>query len=388
MSLRLDYIPRRLRRARARVVELHPGTVANPRELPAPVLEQLRNRIAAAGANPSLLDAIAGALTAREVRALVGGLERWEDLRPSVLHVLCARIDRSHAPLVWRAWQRNPLVAEIKALATHLGTRFGWAQLAGPSFASQAESWVRAADPGEQIRRWLAENGLSYSDLPHVASLPLQPDTPLFRLVREAVLINGTTAQLRTEGDANISAWIEELAPELKLRSQQNYLAKLPADEWGWPVLVPIERAYGLPLNPRIPRFWEPLPEEVRKAFQQYVIRRKLRKMFGDQDRYGYWQRWSGDLLDVEYGRAGDTPYGVLLFGGFGVVEFFEYGNAAYFYPAEDLARLTRGMISNPQDLKELMYLHGTSNRLIHNHGWHERATQMVHEWITSFGRG
>src|SRR5690606_23218970 len=126
--------------------------------------------------------------------------------------------------------------------------------------------------------------GLSYSDLPAITDSPIRDDTPLAHLVRKAVLIHGSTAQLRAEGSERIRKWLPELAPDDRLQFGQNYLIKLPDAEWSPPILVELERSYGLPRNPRVASFWDPLPMEVRRAFQRYFIQRRLRAVLKDDE--------------------------------------------------------------------------------------------------------
>lgn len=377
-----DVQPARLRAVRRKVEEVHPS-IADRWTAPAEsTLRALRERVELAQHSEEQLLQLAWSLTPREIRWLVTGLEHWEDLRSAVCTLLRERSRQSLIHALWHTWQRRPLLAELSELLAEFGDRYGWKAISGAAYTEQVRKWVLADDPGREIQRWLDLQGLSYSDVPQLAEFPLRPDTPLLRLVRDSVLTFGSTAQLRIEGNERIRAWLPELSPDNRFRFGRNYLVRMPHSEWETSILVNIERSYGLPRSPRVTGFWEPIPEEVRRIFQSFFIKRKLRKALEDNDRYEYWVQWSDEMVDVKLGEAGSTPYGVFDFETFGVVEFFEYGKAAYFYPPEKLERLTRGTAKDPAELRQLMVLHGDKNRLIHRGNWYSRADIMMRRWI------
>lgn len=384
---RLDFTPRRLAAAVERAIELHPGTALAPTPLPAEGLGALRGRVAAAGGERDRLDQLARELSPREVRGLVTGLEQWEELRASVAHLVLARAQASLVPPLWRAWQRFPSVDAVRSTLILLAERFGWREAAGEPYAALVAGWVGASAPGVEIQGWLDGLGKSVSDLPGLSACPLAPETPLLKLVRDAVLTHGSSRQLRTEGTRSLLAWSKELAPPQRVLFGRNYLSRIPIDEWDWPALELIERSYGLPKRPRLPQFWHPLPETIRAAFQRHFIRQRLREAFHDDtDRFAYWTRWEDAFHDIQIGKAGDTGYAALRFDRFGAVEFFQVGHAAHFYPEQDLDRILAKRIYAPHDLKERddLALDGRGNRLIHSPagGWYGKADRMVNRWI------
>jgi hypothetical protein len=383
-----SFQPTRLARAREVVVAAHPGTATAPAPLPAEALPALRRRVAAAQGDKVALDSLALAINPREVRALVTGLEQWEELRAATAFLLRARLRPDLLGALWRAWQRLPKLAELKQLIEQAAAAFGWGAAVGPSYSDVAPAWVSAAEPGVAIQRWLDGLGLGYSDCLLLAESPLMPDTPLLRLVRDAVMTHGSAAQLRVEGPERLHVWREELSPANRVLFGRNYLVRVPAAHWYRPILDWIEQSYGVPRRPRIPSFWEGVPEPIKLAFQRIFIEKWIGEVFqNDSDRRNYWHRWADQMEYVQRGEVGRTEYGVMDFGPFGVIEFFEYGHAAYFYPEHILKEAGRRTIRTPKDLRSLwMYKYsgglGEYERLIHRRGWYDNADQMVASWI------
>lgn len=388
--------PMRLIRAREAIVRAHPGTATAPPMLHSDARSRLRQRVAAAQGDTAALESLSRELTPREVRSLVGGLEHWEDLRDAVAHLLLIRIRPAHVRFLWHAWQRHPRVFEVGDILVKSADRFGWEEAVGSMYAAMARKWVTASEPGIAIQRWLDDLGLSFSDCASLAQTPFTPDTPLLRLVRNAVMAHGSGAQLGVERPERLYSWIQELGPEDRILFGRNYLVKIRSGDWHRPILEWIERSYGVPRRPSFPPFWEGVPESVKSAFQKLFIRKWIREIFhNDIDRRDYWERWADHIEYVQRGEVARTEYGVLDFGSFGVVEFFEYGHAAYFYPEQMLARIRARTITTASDLRELYnppFGFRSSNRLIHSpapRGWFGRADEMVATWIegTSVGR-
>lgn len=380
--------PSRLARAREMVVAAHPGTAAAPVAVAPDKLAALRRRVAEAGPDREALARLARELAPREVRALVTGLEQWEELRPACAYLLHLRARRGLLVPLWRAWQRFPAVALLRKVLLYYAREFGWEEAAGSAYAELAAEWAADEEPGLRIREWLDGLGKSYSDLPEMSACPLLLNTPLLLLVRGAVLTDGSAAQLEREGGARLHTWSAELGPAQRVRFGRNYLMRIPAADWHRPILDRIEATYGLPRRPKLASFWDGVPEEIRLAFQRIFIGEKLRRAFHDDtDRYEYWMRWSDAFADVQLARAGTVDYAILHFEDFGVVEFFQVGNAAYFYEREQLERIARVDARTPSDLRDLYYPRfagGEDNRLIHspNGRWYGKASRQVRLWI------
>jgi hypothetical protein len=248
------------------------------------------------------------------------------------------------------------------------------------------DGWVAADAPGVEIVGRLALLQRSYSDLAREWPTLITADTPLLRLVRDAVLTHGTTAQLRAEGGTQLWQWSRELAPLGWILFGRNYLSQLPAVEWHQPIVNRIAQSYGLPRRPRLPEFWQEVPADAQAAFQRLFVRDRIQRAFKDDtDRHGYWMRWEASFDDIEFGRAGTTDYAVLHFDRFAVVEFFEVGHAAYFYDPTKLADVMRIPAREPGGRKVMYHPFGREdNRLLHmpSGGWYGKADRMVRQWI------
>jgi hypothetical protein len=314
------------------------------------------------------------------------GLEIWEDLRRPIRVVLKGRGRPNWLPRLWQSWQRYPDVAEIAVTLSDIATEHGWERVSGPAYASVTPSWVEALDPSVAIVNWLGEKGLSHSDVPSLAEWPLRADAPLSRGVRDAVMTHGSRDQLQREGVPKLLAWFDELSPENRMAFHANYLEKIPGISWELKLSEAIKGTYGLPRTPTRPAFWDRVSEPVRDAFQAFFIEKKLAEFFaGDTERHQYWRRWMGRMTDVRSGMVGRVEYAILEFGAFGVVEFFETGNAAYFYRLIDLRKLEKGRATNPADLKQKLrdpFERRTDNRILHMSHWDVRADQKMQAWM------
>jgi hypothetical protein len=381
-----DVWPTRLQSAREKVVQQHPQTAVGV-ALPSGGLEVLRRRVEACRNDAASLDSLGAALTSREVRALVTGLEQWDGLRQPVSVLLKARARATLVLPLWRAWQKFPHVSAIRELLLMFSEQFGWASAVDPSVSPLVVNWIEADAPGVRIQAWLDADGASYSDLPARADSILLPETPLTKLIRDAVMTHGSQVQLRREGESRLVAWFKELSPPSRVLFGQNYLSQMPLGDWQWNVLRLVEQTFGLPRRPRMEGFWDPLSEEVRREFQRLFIQKKLKEELGHAtDRHKYWGRWEKELADIQRGHAGSTRYAILDFGGFGVIEFFEEGNAAYFYDEENLQKMARLKPRHPRELKEWEGPKSRiQHRLIHRGTWSVDADWMVRQWMRKY---
>lgn len=196
------------------------------------------------------------------------------------------------------------------------------------------------------------------------------------RAIATAIFVGGTKVQLQAEGVGALRRGFQELGPLDRMRMGANYLTRIPVTDWDNVFCATLKKAYGLPAAPgALSAFWKAIPKDVQDAFRRLFLVRELTEVLGrDTDRHAYWTGWVDELVDVQRGFAGQTEYAVLRFKGFAVIEFFEVGNAAYFYSDTELRDVLAQTIRSPRDLKEPT----GSNRLIHSSGWQSYATQMV----------
>lgn len=381
-----DFQPTRLQDVRRKIVEQHPATATKLRAASESQLQELKERIAAASGDERALRKLAHELTASELRGLAVQIGPWEELREAVATILRERQRRSFLPHLWSTWQRYPEATKIQALLQELASDHGWATVA-PGYEDAVTTWLGSGDPAAAIQRWLDGQGLSYSDLSDLADLPLSPDTPLDRAVRAAVMTQGSEAQLRAEGPDRLTGWFTQLTSEQRMQFGVNYLETLDVGRWEPPILEFLRKTYGPPPVGR-EAFWRRVPDNVRNEFHAWFVERNLRKALGsDTDRHRYWLKWgkSQDILDVKTDKTqvGNVEYACLYFRTFGVIEFFETGNAAYFYPQDLLDEKSRKSVRHPSDLKEKLrprFARG-DNRLIHRANWQPKADRMILTW-------
>lgn len=381
----LDYRPQHLRETRRRVVERHPSTATISVEASQTRVEELRRRIRECADDANRLRRLADQLTGRDVRGIAGALGGWDEERPAAAEIVRRRMNRRLCRPLWRTWQRYPGPAEVAKLCERAGDQYGWDAMVDANIASQVASWVRSTDPGAAVRDWLADQDRTYSDLPHLPDNPLRPDTPLTRMVRTAVMTGGTARQLSREGGGRLVGWFPTLSPLDRQGFARQYLVTLEVEEWEDVVLRLIDSKYGSPRGDRQP-FWHRVPPNRRDAFLQWRLRSKLDRVFaGDTDRHAYWLSKMQGMIDVETGKAGRTQYAWLDFGEFAVVEFFEVGNAAYFYSRDEARALRVESPGSPAVLKrrQMVRFGWTSvpNWLIHGSNWQSRADSYVARW-------
>jgi hypothetical protein len=201
-------------------------------------------------------------------------------------------------------------------------------------------------------------------------------------------MTDGSRLQLQAEGPRKLRPWSRELGPVDRLRFHANYLVKIRSDQWNQALVEGIRDAYGLPRSAKRPAFWETVPEETRDEFQSHFIGRKLKQVFSkDTRRHAYWRRWQDRMVDVRTGVAGQVEYAILDFSRFGVVEFFQTGNAAYFYDPSTLREIEKRRPSSPADLKIRIGAGRRDNRLLHQSRWETRADGLVQSWWSGGGR-
>lgn len=382
-----SFKPSRLEQARQLVVERHPSTGDLRRAAASAELQDLKERIEAHQGDESALEKLSGQLRLSQLRGLALQIGRWEALRDAVAVVLRSRPHRSVFPHLWNTWQRYPRVDVIRELLGEMGEIHGWSEVAVGYERAVAE-WTSSAEPGVGIQEWLNDQGLSYSDMEELADLPLDMEVQLARSAREAVMTDGSSVQLKTEGPRRLVGWFAELASDKRKRFGVNYLSSLEVHRWDRPILEVLRESYGSPLEGR-QAFWGLVPTHLRDAFHRWFIERNLEEALGsDTERHEYWRGWSDELLNVELGKAGRVEYAVLYFKTFAVIEFFKFGNAAYFYPLEKLKEVRRGGATDPGDLKDPGSGFGGTgdNRIIHSGRWQRKADRQVAAWKRGTG--
>lgn len=384
-----DFQPSRLQDVRGHIVQAHPHTRDKLRAASESRLEELRRQVEQVRGDNDALRSLAKELTPADLRGLVGRLGPWEELRGAVATVLEERPLASVFAHLWSAWQRYPRVPELCRLLEAMAENRGWETVA-EGYEEAAATWVAAAVPAISIQEWLDGQGLTYSDMAHLAGFPLGLDAPVATLVREAVMTQGSAAQLRAEGADNLREWFPELSPEDRKGFGWNYLTTVDVQQWQSSILMLIRQKYGLPKEGRN-AFWKKVPEERRGAFHRWFIKKNLEDVLGEHsERTDYWFGRADDFVKAESGTAGGTKFVVMYFeDGFTVIEFLDVGNAAYFYPADMIERILDVKVRKPGDLKEPMRIRFAprpDNRLLHHSNWQRKADRMVRAWKRNLG--
>ena len=101
----------------------------------------------------------------------------------------------------------------------------------------------------------------------------------------------------------------------------------------------------------------------------------------GDRRRFDFWVQFVDYMGPHSEGRIGHGQ-GFFEFPGFGVVEFMETGNAAYFYEKEIYMRLLRRRPNPPNSALKyrelLMRVDGREWRIIHSGDWEWKWSRRV----------
>ena len=381
MSIRtaLNFFPDRLHLVSDQVSKLHPNTAVNPRAVSGDLLESLVRRLRECSDNPTELAYFAANLTGREHRGLLSVLERSDpDLSRLIERALADHLHERSVPHLWNIWQRVPLDRVVLSMLRLAAETFGTAKTVEEDWRERVEGWL-AGDPVSEIVKWMGGESIRVEDIPNLIRSPLSDDTPLISEIWRRVLTTGAASQLLNEDAGMIKERGFSLGPTDVQDFGRNYLVKVPPRQWDLELLKEIRRRYGLPdaIGSR-PAFWDPVPDPPKGDFRQFFIKRELADAFGGgSDRHKYWEGWLKDMRDVTSGVAGATSYAIIEFSTFGVIEFFEVGNAAYFYASEEVARLKKVSPDQPSDLK------AGSDRLIHSVGWEWRADRMIRKRLT-----
>lgn len=183
---------------------------------------------------------------------------------------------------------------------------------------------------------------------------------------------------------------------EDRVRFGRHYLVTIPGPgEWVEPILEWVLASFGEPATPdsRLRHqdpFWEPLPATVKEAFRRWLLTREVVRFF-EGERAEFWKHYvqEGNVRDVRLILDGQ---GFMLdFGGFGVIEFKQIGNAAYLYPREvfraywaEADRLTRpeAFKDRRRTLKGHWGYRGGDGRIIHSGDWRPWARYLIDHLI------
>lgn len=115
-------------------------------------------------------------------------------------------------------------------------------------------------------------------------------------------------------------------------------------------------------------RRWNDVPVATREAIDEFLKLRLMDEFFeGEHERGQYWRKWTNKIYRVRSVLDGNAIF--IWFDTFGVVEFRNVGNAAYFYDTAALDRLSEKSIRWVGDLKRPREV-GFLCKLSHTSGW------------------
>ena len=389
----LAFRPARLPAVRRRIQESHPATRSRPSELTPSEVSALRERVDAAARYPEAdreLCKLAGALTPRELRTVVGSIGAWDDLRSAVRTIALARPKAGYVRALWRAWQGYPSPQEIVDLLTVMGQRFGMADALGETYAAEGLEWFGEQAPLNAIVHWTASRRIGSEELPGLPTSPFRADTPLIKGIFLQTLQIGSQWQLIQISCEDVLDGWSEMAGEGLKEACANYLECVDRPLWdeNREAVEAIRDLYGLPgARASRPAFWNRVDEKRKGDFREYFITRELDRAFkGDSARHRFWMRLRRQMLDVTAGVAGETEWSLIDFAGFSVLEFFKIGNAAYIYPEGEriLNRIRRGKCTYPSEMKKILHQpvdRRGDNRIIHSGRWQQKAWRTLRAW-------
>lgn len=389
----LAFRPVRLLAARRRIQEMHRATKSRPSALTPSEVSSLRERVGAAARHPDAdrqLRELAGALTARELRTVVGSVGAWDDLRSPIRTIAMSRPKAGYVRALWRAWQGYPKPQEIVDLLAVMGQRFGMSDAVGETYAAESVEWFEEQAPVDALVRWTARQRIRSEELARIPTSPFRADTPLIKGIFLRTLQVGSRWQLvQIPSEDVLDGWSEMSGNGLK-EACANYLVCVEPPLWdeNREALEAIRDVYGLPgANRSRSAFWNLVDEERKGDFREYFIKRALDRAFrGDSARHHFWMRLRRQMLDVTSGFAGETEWSLIDFPGFSVLEFFKIGNAAYIYPEGEriLNRIRRGKCTYPSEMKQILNQpveRRSDNRIIHSGRWQQKAWRTLHTW-------
>ncbi len=389
---RLSFRPTQVSRAVGRAVILHPDSLTSgPPRIPVGSLQAVRQRLSEAQARGTreALEQLARGLAPMELNALARGLLIWPEVADAAESVLLARGSPRPCATLWQNLEGAPTDSRSHRVLAKLmvAPRARWP---GPTERETVLAWLAEETLEDGVLAWSRKEQVTLVQELAREESRLSRDTRMVAHLAGAWLRKGKGEEILSEPLPLRQKGWDYLSPEGRQEAGRNYLIALSIRKWEEPFCVAIADSFGLPFSPESRReFWDPLSDFIRKAFHRRMIQKTLDEFFTDHERKRYWMnRWSDQMTEVKAGEAGTVRYAIMVFPRFGVVEFFETGNAAYFY---DLGLTRRFMMVRPDSPAELKQRirypvdrqRGASdNRLMHSSGWRQRGDRRMKAWL------
>jgi len=316
---------------------------------------------------------------ARYASVFVYSVTSKEDVRAKVRALLLAVPRKEHVPAGWQ-------------VAVHHGRHKGFLDLMRSVVHQSVEAFPRLQEGSiGRITRRLRSEDLFGEILAEIESgnlsiedwhqneaelgVAIPQESALGSGIRWKLLSEGSGEAIRRNEPAKVRLWTKELRHQEYAEFAAHYLTVVEVEHWHRGIVDDIDAKYGLPASGH--PFWGTVPEHVRLSFQRLVAGRKLRSFFDGvydpKGRFAFWQQYIDRITDLAFPRSKERLF--MAFGSFGVVEFRDVGNAAYFYLAEEF-KWIRGSIGNGNaDLKDRSR---TLYRLLHQEGWQQKMTRRM----------
>lgn len=398
LAQRLSFNPRFLRAAAERVAQEHAGVLSVDAPAMQTDLADLKMKLLELGPAPSpeSIESFSRALPRRQLPALALGLLTWQSLTSLVEKVLLTKRSQLAIPALWRnlkgAPDHAPSFRVLKALVNIKEPR--WPK--DPAEAALLKAWLDAPTLERGVLRWTHSTGSTLSASFQEGSRLLERNSRLAFRLANAILRLGESRQILAEEEQLLLEAFAQASPQEKIEAGGNYLNALPPGSWTDGFCDLIRGSFGMPKGEQVRHlFWSLVPLEVQDQFQAREIRRRLAQSFVDHERKDYWVgSWSSQMLEVHLDQAEGTDYAIMFFQGFAVVEFFETGNAAYFYDKDKARAIARNPHPTIQTLKHKMTLPvdrmagEPDNRLSHTYGWRTKAHDRIERWLAYYGPG
>ncbi len=199
-------------------------------------------------------------------------------------------------------------------------------------------------------------------------------DSTLAKQLRRAVLTRASGKLLLHHG----TTWLRSSGEELRDKDYQefgaHYLSEVAPNQWADSISDDIIDKYELPAGGH--SFWKKVPKSVRDIFQKRMAEKKLKEFFKDlydpDNRFAFWREHIVHFVDVKFPIGREQLF--IAFKRFGVVEFRDTGNAAYFYEKDHFPWVMSQIGEKNEFLKDQ---YKAFHRLIHSGNW-ERKMNMI----------
>lgn len=232
------------------------------------------------------------------------------------------------------------------------------------------------------VEEWMA-------GLPRM-SPPLVPASPIWPAFWREILEGGSRRVLAREHASTLIEWAQSLGEAVVDAFIVNYLVRFRSDR-GWQARI-IDWAiqkHGRPTPDSIVGVWrraEARDRGVIRDLLSWLALRTLGDFFRSVNdpggRFEFWKKHFGHQLLQAHRLCGGEA-AALRFTGVVVVEFANYGNAAYVYADSHLPWVLRSQATSPADLKDrerLLHLSTGAFRIVHSGAWEESTPARLRE--------